>query len=128
VREIRCGKKAIDASSLAEYQIASFFMYSSAACSPARTSAGFGPARIAMISPDSKPDAVARTGVKGAGVGDFHVGHLGRFVDGNVGRVVVVRGDQADGALFRAQAQLRGEVAIHVGDQADGERCGVDWV
>ncbi len=56
VREIRCGKKAIDASALAEYQIASFFMYSSAACSPARTSAGLGPARIAMISPDSKPD------------------------------------------------------------------------
>ncbi len=42
--------------SLAAYQSASFFMYSSAALRPARTSAGFGPARMAMISPDSRPD------------------------------------------------------------------------
>src|SRR5258706_5799261 len=56
VREMTCGKNAMESSSFAEYQIALVLIYSTAALSPARTSAGSGPARIAMISPDHFPE------------------------------------------------------------------------
>ena len=71
---------------------------------------------------------MARPGIEGAGVDHLHVGHLGRLVDGDVGRVVVVGRDQADGALLRAQAQFLGKVAIHVGNQAHGQGGGVNRI
>ena len=71
---------------------------------------------------------VGRPGVQGAAVHHLHGGGLGGLVQGAVGHVVAVGGDDADGAVLGRQAQLLRQRLADVGDGVGGQHLGGDQI
>ena len=67
---------------------------------------------------------VGRAGVKALGVNHLAVGLFGGLVQGGVGHVITVGGDEGQRLLVRAESQFLGHIGGNVGDQAGSQYLG----
>src|SRR5215212_7534066 len=55
--------------------------------------------------------------IKGSRVHYFHIRHFGCFIDGGIGRVIIIHAEQADGTLIIPQFELFRKVAVYLRDE-----------
>src|SRR5688572_21535247 len=68
------------------------------------------------------------TRIKRPGIDHLHVCHFGRFINGDVGGVVIVHTEQPNGALVVAQFEMLCKVTVHLRDELHGKRSAINRV